>query len=255
MSEGAGDSAGVPWEGREFHPNPSAGDDGSAPERLIEAIRRFRAHELGAGDVVAALRGERLLIPLLAEAGDVGVGAHGQPVDKTQELSLVTAEGPDGRAVLPAFTSVDAMLVWNATARPIPIEVSRIALALAAEGTQLLVLDPGSPTEFVVRHPAFESLATGSRWVPPYEDEAVLDAFLASAAHEAVVRAVQLAPGDPDALLRGSEVKVQLSIDAGLDKQGLDALLARLAERWTEDPTITARVDSVALTVERMPVE
>lgn len=247
------DSAGVPWAGRSFHENPAAGDDGSAPPRLIEAIRRFRAREVGVRDVVDALRGERLLLPLLAEAGDSAIGAHGQPVDKTQELSLVTAAGPDGRAVLPAFTSVDAMRAWDATARPIPIEVSRIALALAAEGTQLLVLDPASPTEFVVRHPAFESLATGGEWTPSFEDEAVLDAFLASAASETVVRAVQLAPGDPDARLRGAELRVQLSIDAGLEKSELDALLARLSALWAADSLIGARVDSIAVTLERVP--
>ena len=58
--------------------------------------------------MVAALHGARLLVPLVAVRGDEGVGAHGQLVDKTQELSIVTVAGPDGRAVLPAFTSVDA---------------------------------------------------------------------------------------------------------------------------------------------------
>lgn len=243
------DSAGVPWEGRSFHENPGAGDDGSAPERLIEAIRRFRAREVGAGDVVEALRGERLLLPLIASAGDTGIGAYGQVVDKTQELALVTVAGPDGRTVLPAFTSVDTMRAWNPDARPIPIESARVALALAAEGTQLLVLDPGSASEFVVRHPAFASLATRERWIPPYGDEAVLDAFIASAREERSVRAVQIVAGDPEARLRGSEVKVLLAVDPDLEKADLDALLARLGDRWIVDPLIAARVDSVAVSL------
>nr|WP_286279447.1 SseB family protein [Naasia aerilata] len=75
---------------------------------------------------------------------------------------MVTVAGPDGRTVLPAFTSVDAMRAWNPKARPIPAESERIALAAAAEGTDLLVLDPLSDTEFVLRRPAVEALGRGT---------------------------------------------------------------------------------------------
>lgn len=249
---GHADSAGVPWEGRRFDSNPHAGDDGSADPQLLAALTSFRA---GSGDQVAvidAYRSARLLIPLLAEKGESGVGAHGLTVDKTQELSIVTVAGPDGRAVLPAFTSADAMRIWDAEARPIPIEVARIALAVASEGTPLIVVDPKSPTEVVIRRPAFRALATGDPWVPCFEDEAVLDAFLASAEDESLVRAIQLAPGDPDARLLGPELLVQLSLDAGLDQTGLDALLTRLQSRWAADATIATRVDSIAVRVERV---
>src|SRR4051812_29240873 len=246
------DSAGIPFEGRAFHENPGAGDDGSAPPRLLEAIRRFRAHEVGAPEVVAALHGSRLLIPLVAVRGDDGVGPHGQLVDKTQELSIVTVAGPDGRNVLPAFTSVTALSAWDAAARPIPIEATRVALAAAAEGTPLIVLDPGSPTEFAVRAPAFEAVATGSTWTPSYADEAVLDAFLADGAREPALRAIQLAPGDPGARLAGPELLVQLSVRAGLEKDELDALLGRLQAAWAADSVIAARVDSIGVRVDRV---
>jgi len=245
-----GDSAGVPWEGRSFHENPDAADDGSAPERVIEAIRRFRGHEVGVAEVVAALHDSRLLLPLLATRGDEGIGAHGQLVDKTQELSLVTAAGPDGRPVLPAFTSTETMRGWNASARPIPIVVPRIALAVAAEGTPLIVIDPGTPTMFVLRRPAFKALATGEPWAPCYEDPEVLDAFLTSSTDEPSLAAIQLAPGDPDARLAGAELLVQLSVRDGLEKSELDALVARLGQRWAADALITDRVDSIGVVVE-----
>jgi hypothetical protein len=250
MADKPGDSAGVPWEGRTFHENPDAADDGSAPQRVVEAIRRFRAHEVGVAEVVAALHNARLLLPLLAARGDEGVGPNGQLVDKTQELSIVTAAGPDGRPVLPAFTSTDTMREWNASARPIPIVVPRIAMAVASEGTPLIVVDPGSPTQFALRRPSFRALATGEPWVPCFEDPQVLDAFLESSAGEAALVAMQLAPGDPDARLEGAELLVQLSVRDGLEKGELDALVARLGERWAADGLIADRVDSISIVVE-----
>jgi hypothetical protein len=246
------DSAGVPWEGRSFHENPDAADDGTAPPRVIEAIRRFRANEVGVRDVLAALHDARLLLPLLATRGDEGVGAHGQTVDKTQELSLVTAAGPDGRPVLLAFTSVDTMNVWNATARPIPIAVPRIALAVASEGAPLIVIDPGTPTMFVVRRPAFQALATGGEWTPSFEDPEVLQAFLDASTGEESLVALQLAPGDPTARLAGAELLVQLSVRGGLDESGVKDLIARLGTRWSAQPLIAERVDSLGVVVERV---
>jgi hypothetical protein len=252
MPERPGDSAGVPWEGRSFHANPDAGDDGTAPPRVIEAIRRLRVSEVGVREVLDALRDARLLLPLLAVSGDEGIGAHGQLVDKTQELALVTAAGPVGRPALLAFTSVDTLRAWNATARPIPIAVPRIALAAAAEGTPLIVIDPGSDTMFAVRRPAFESLATGMPWSPSYEDPEVLRAFLEASEGEESLVAIQLASGDPQARLTAAELLVQLSVREGLLEGELEAMIARLGERWGTSEVIAERVDSIAVVVERV---
>lgn len=246
------DSAGIPWEGREFHANPAAGDDGSADPLLLETVRRFRARDVGIPEVVAALGSARLLVPLVTDRGDEGVGPHGQTVDKTQELALVTLAGPDGRAVLPVFSSVDAMRVWNPLARPIPVTASRAALAAAAEELGAIVLDPGSPTEFALRRTGFEALAVGIRFVPCFSDSAVLEAFLAASAGEPVVRAVQLAPGDPDARLAGPELLVQLTLAPGLAREELDAVLARLGESWAASSVIADRVDSIAVRLDSL---
>ncbi|MEZ5190976.1 MAG: SseB family protein [Schumannella sp.] len=250
---GETDSAGIPWEGR-VNDNPDADDDGTAPG-AIEAIRRFRASEVGTREVLEARRA--LLLPLLAVRGDEGTGPHGQLVDKTQELSIVTTAAPDGRATLVAFTSVDAMRAWDPSARPIPIQVPRIALAAAAEGTPLIVVDPvpirpGEDTIFAIRRPAFRALATGERWTPSYEDPEVLDAFLASSGREPVLVAVQLAPGDPQARLAGAELLVQLTVHDGLPEEELRSLIARLGERWAADAVIAERVDSISVVVERL---
>jgi hypothetical protein len=241
------DSAGVPWKGRSFEHSASSDDDGSAPERLIEALRRFRSAELGEADVVDAVRDSRLLIPLVAVLGESGTNDHGHLVDKSQELSIVTVAGPDGRNVLPVFTSVAAMAHWNPKARPVPANGVRVALAAADEGTDLVVLDPTSATEFVIRRPALWAMAQSANWLPSYLDEEVLAEFMGAADGEDAVVAIQLAPGDPDARLAGAELLVQLSLAAGLDRAALDALLARLQSRWSASDLIASRVDSLVV--------
>jgi hypothetical protein len=240
-----GDSAGTPWAGRQFEPNTSADDDGSAPERLIEALRRFATRELGEAEVVDALRESRLLIPLIAHLGEAGHNEHGQLVDKTQELSIITVSGPDGRNVLPVFTSVDAMSHWNAKARPVPASAVRVALAAASEETDLVVLDPTSETEFIIRRPALWAIAQSKPWTPSFADEEVLDAFADAAAGESSVRSVALASGDPESRLAGPELVVQLALVDGLSKPELDAVIGRMQAKWVESEIISLRVDSM----------
>ena len=245
----AADSAGVPWAGRAFQTNPHAADDGRAPDALATAIRRFRSGDGGQGDVVAAFARSRLLIPLLAELGAGGseLGAHGHPVDKSQELSIVTVEAPDGRRVLPAFASVDAMSRWNPAARPVPADAVRVALAAVDDGTDLIVLDPGSEGEFVLRRPAVWAVAQSQPWHPPFDSVEVRDAFDRSIATELAVLAVELSAGDPDARLAGPELIVQLSLVTGLTRAELDAVLQRLAARWAADDAIATLVDSLTV--------
>ena len=125
------DSAGVPWDGRAFNENPFANDDGSARPELISAIREF--HESGdATNVFAEFSKSRLLIPLLADLGESGEGAHGQTVDNSADLSIVNVETPDGQVGLPVFSSVDSMKLWNATARPVTSDGFRVARSAAS---------------------------------------------------------------------------------------------------------------------------
>ncbi|WP_207457594.1 SseB family protein [Herbiconiux sp. SYSU D00978] len=250
-SSGAADSAGQPWAGRSFetHPSPFADDDGSADPRLAEALRRFRAREVTEADVVDAVRPARLLIPLVAELGGDGTttGAHGLAADKSQELSIVTVAGPDGRRVLPAFTSVQAMSAWNPKARPVPADGVRVALAAASEETEIVVLDPTSDTEFVLRRPAVWAIAQQKPWLPAHYDAEVLGVVVESAAPESSVRAVQIVPGDPDARFAGAEVLVLLQLEPGLEKAAINALVERMSRRWAASELFAARVDSVAV--------
>jgi hypothetical protein len=248
---GHGDSAGVPWEGRSFESNPHAGDDGSADPALLAALLRFRSGEGSQAEVVDAFRNARVLIPLIAEKGEEGVAPSGLTVDKTQELSIVTVAAPDGRRVQPVFSSVEAMGRWDATARPIPVEAVRAALAASAEETDLIVLDPTSDTEFVIRRPAVWAIAQGHAWEPSFLSPEVFGALQESVAHELAVIDVAVAPGDPDARLRGPELVVVLELVDGLEREVLDAVLSRLAQRWAADDRIAVLADSLTVKLRR----
>lgn len=241
------DSAGVPWEGRSFQENPHAADDGSADPALLAALTRFRAGTGSQTEVVDAFRSARVLIPLIAEKGDGGIGPLGLPVDKTQELSIVTVAAPDGRRVQPVFSSVEAMATWDPSARPIPVEAVRAALAVSAGETDLIVLDPASATEFVIRRPAVWAIAQDQPWEPSFHSPEVYAGLQASVATELAVIDVAVAPGDPDARMRGPELIVELELVAGLEREALDAVLARLAQRWAADDRIAVLVDSLTV--------
>ncbi|ASD21664.1 hypothetical protein B7495_05760 [Cryobacterium sp. LW097] len=247
------DSAGQPWANRSLEDTAFADDDGLAPPALLRALRRFQARETGEEDVVDAFRSARLLIPLVTalgadEAGTVSDGAagpHGLRVDKTQELSIITVAGPDGRAVLPVFSSAAAMHQWNAQARPVPADAVRVALAAAQESTDLVVLDPTADTEFAVRRPALWAIAQGAPWTPSYASRSVAVAFEESIATELSVLSVSLTAGDPQSRLAGPELIVRLELVDGLSRAILDATLARLAARWAANDVIATGVDSL----------
>ncbi len=243
------DSAGVPWAGRRFEHSAGSDDDGSAPEALIDALRRFRAGEVGEAVVVDAVRESRLLVPLVARQGEAAADLPGGATHTDAELSIVTVAGPDGRSVMPVFSSVDAMRRWNPQARPVPADAVRVAVAAAGDGTELVVLDPTSETEFVIRRPALWAIGQSLPWLPSYLDDELVGEFRACAEDEPAVRSVTLSPGDAKARLAGPELVVHLDLAPGLVRIELDALLERLRARWAASETIAGRTDSLRVTL------
>lgn len=242
------DSAGVPWDGRAFNENPFANDDGSARPELISAILEF--HETGdASKVFSEFSKSRLLIPLLAELGESEVGAHGQTVDKSADLSIVNVETPDGQVGLPVFSSVESMQRWNATARPVPSDAIRVALAAASEGNTRIILDPGSETEFAFRRAAIAAMAQQQTWTPPHLSVSVTEEFEKGVTAEDSIAKVLISSLDPQSRLAGPEVKVELQVVAGLNKQQLEEVLHRVTQNWAESEIISSSVDSMALVV------
>lgn len=242
------DSAGRAWQGRAFEANGWADDDGSAPKLLADALAAFRAGDAAASDVVDAFRQSRVLIPLLADLGEAELGVHGQLVEKSADLSIVTVAGPDGQTVLPVFTSVAAMQSWNAGARPVPTEPVKAALAAAAEQTNRIVIDPGTEaTEFAIRRPAIEAIAQSLTWSAPETRPEIHELFAEAIASEDDVFAFALMSGDPQSRLAGSELLALFRVRAGLTEAKVNATLNRVFERLTTSELFASAVDSMAV--------
>ena len=241
------DSAGVPWAGRHFEANPWADDDGTADAALLKAIDDFQAGRIHAEQVHQAMHSARLLVPLVANLGEAGEGAHGQTVDKSADLSIVSVSSPDGQVALPVFSSVAAMAVWDKTARPVPIESSRVALAAASEGNGRIILDPGSPSKFVIRKNAFRALAESKPWVHPCRNSSVKAEFATVIDAHPEIENFAVQDGDPSARLQGPEVLVFLKLRSGMSSQQLQELLQLVAGEWSASATIAAEVDSLGV--------
>ena len=240
MHSSSADSAGFPWEGRTFdhHDTAYKDDDGSMPAAFGAAMERLREAGVRAAegdalaDVVDAVRDARLLVPLVAEAGEVGYTPKGKLVDKTQELSIPTVAGPDGAPILPVFSSADSMRVWNPRARPVPASAQRVAAAALEGDAQRVVIDAGSEaTEIVLGTPALRAIAAGLRWQPSHRVGEVTDAVREAASRLATIAALALVPGDPQSRMQGAELMIVLvTADEQATRAELPAMTAALAE-------------------------
>ena len=241
------DSAGVPWEGRELEENRFATDDGSAPKEFLAAIAGFRSGELGQAGVVDAIRGSRLLVPLIAHLGESEAGAHGLKVDKSAELSIVTVKSPDDQDALVVFSSVAAMKLWNPSARPIPTDAIRVCLAAASQLSTRVVIDPGSESEFVIRRPAIARIAQSLDWQPAELNPIVQKVVAESISLEQAVSEFELRSADPQARLAGAELEVAIRLFLGSSPQEVRELLERVSKHWAASEEFAMAVDSVSI--------
>jgi hypothetical protein len=239
------DSAGTPWQGREFDVNTFAGDDGSAPQALIEVLEKFRKQEALAEDVVDVIRESRLLIPLLANLGDSEEGAHGHKVDKSAELSIVTVGTPDDQNGLPVFSSVAAMQRWNPLARPVPADSRRVALAAAAEENTRVILDPENETEFAIRRPAIAAIAQGLTWVHPARNLKVFEELKSIVEQFGHFLKLELQDCDPQSRLHSAELLLEMTLSPGLSQEQVNELMQGFAMKLGESELIAEHVDSL----------
>ena len=215
------DSAGVPWQGRSFEENPWASDDGKSPQPIAAALA---ATPFVKRNFIESLRGQRLLVPLIAEIGQTGIGPHGQTVDKSAELAIVAVATPDGSTAIPAFTSVADMIAWNSDARPVPVSIAKLCVAAVGEGHQRVIVNPATDAR-ALRRTELAALAQGLE---------IIDAVSGSEVGQIIANAVKevldivmagVSAGDPEARLVSEEIIIEVGMRPGLSSDDLEKVL------------------------------
>lgn len=245
MSAGPGaDSAGVPWGGRALTSTGFDEDDGTADPALLAALEAYAAGRLPDEDLFAHVEPARLLVPVVAVAGETATGEDGLVHDRSVDMAAVTLLDAEGRRAQPAFTSLAALGLWDASARPVPVTAARAAQAAVTEQCEVLVVDPGSPHEVELRPSMLWALAQQRAWLPAHGDPFVDRAVAAATAPEEAVTAYALEAGDP----RGT-LALTLTLAPGLAAEEVRALATRVGERLATDGELRSRVDGLAFRI------
>lgn len=143
-------------------PDPGfAGDDGAVPPEVAEALAAYAGDPSAHSATLAVLQHARLLVPVVAIAGEVEVDEHGLASDKTSDMATVLMRGRDGRTALLAFTGAESMQRWDPTARPVPVPARRAAQAARQDGADALLVDVAGPAMFLVEAEDLAALADG----------------------------------------------------------------------------------------------
>ncbi|MFH8977353.1 SseB family protein [Streptomyces sp. NPDC017890] len=207
-------------------------DDGSADPRLSAALAAWAEDRTALAPVLEALRGARLLVPVVAVLGEAEEDENGLRREKTSDMAVPTLKAGD-RTALPAFTSTDSLARWDAGARPVAVPVHQALQAAAHEKADTVVLDLAGPVPFELTGAVLLALAEGRTTTDPLADPAVTGAVRAAVAAEPAVLRAHLGPGRADGTLA-------LLLDPAVDQ----ARTARaVAERLAADETLRARLE------------
>ena len=123
-------------------------DTGAADPALAAALAAYAEDPAREPEVLAALPGARLLVPVVAELGECEPGADGLVRDKSSDLATVLMRGTDGRLALLAFTGTDTLRRWDPDARPVPVPARTAALAARQDGAEALLIDVAGPVPY-----------------------------------------------------------------------------------------------------------
>ncbi|MGN6405430.1 SseB family protein [Sinomonas sp.] len=260
----AADSAGQPWAGRDLagdgNPLHRFDADDGAPDARVESALAALASGGTEEAVHEALASARVFVPVVASLAEGGIGPQGFAEDKEADMALVTLSAPDGRKALPVFTSVERLEAWHREARPVAVFAARAALSAVSDGAELLVLDPGAETTFVLRRPGVWALAQQRPWTPSYRDETLVPVVAEAIEGVSAVRSARLEPGrgvvSRDAGGRilngggpGPELRIVLELAPGLPAEAVHGIVAELNNRLAGSKRFSEAVDSIEISL------
>ncbi|GGZ23175.1 hypothetical protein GCM10010343_58250 [Streptomyces avidinii] len=216
-------------------PDPGfSDDDGSADPRLTAALAAWSEDRAREQEVLAALKGARLLVPVVAVLGEVETDPEtGLKREKTSDMAVPTLRAGDRRA-LPAFTSIASLALWDPAARPVAVPLHQALAAAAHEKADTVVLDLAGPVTYQLTGSALRALAEGRTDAGPLADPAVREAVRAAVSAEPAVLRAHLGPG-------GADSDGTLAIVLAEGAQGA-AAARRVAEALAADTTLRARL-------------
>ncbi|MGC5002973.1 SseB family protein [Streptomyces sp. NBC_00353] len=206
-------------------------DDGTADPALTAALAAWAEDRTAIGPVLEALRGARLLVPVVAVLGEVEEDETGLRREKTSDMAVPTLQAGDRRA-LPAFTSTASLARWDPQARPVAVPLHQALQAAAHEKADTVVLDLAGPVAFELTGSALLALAEGRTSADPLDDPAVTSAVREAVAAEPAVIRAHLVPGRA-----GGTLALVLAPDAA----PADAA-HRVAESLAADEVLRARL-------------
>ena len=178
-------------------PDPGfSDDDGSADPALAAALSAYATDRGAESQLLSALAGARVLVPVVAVLGETETGPDGLRREKTSDMAVPTLQAPDGRRALPAFTSMESLRRWRPDARPVAVPLQQALLAASHEKADTVVLDLAGPVTYQLTGAALRALAEGRTSADPLTDPAVADALRALLAAEPGVLVAHLAPSD-----------------------------------------------------------
>ncbi|MEU0565597.1 SseB family protein [Nonomuraea sp. NPDC005983] len=134
-------------------------DDGSAAPAVAAALASYQDGTADATDVLTALSGARLLVPVVALLTESEVGEHGLRQEKESEMALPKLVGKDGRQAVLAFTGTEALVRWRPDARPIQASTLQVCQAAVNEQAAAVVVDVAGPVPFVIEGDVLAALA------------------------------------------------------------------------------------------------
>lgn len=157
---------------RTLAPSPFPGDDGAPHDEVRAALGRFVASQQPTDYLraVAALCGDRLLVPVVATATRLGATTGGLASDKEAEMAVVMMQRADGGKALLGFTGLDALEAWDARARPVPVTLDKVAETALAENAVAVLVDLAGPYPLVLEGEVLAGLAQGHRLVDLGDD-------------------------------------------------------------------------------------
>jgi hypothetical protein len=183
---------------------------------VLAALVGYADGTCGEREVLTALAAARLLVPVVAVAaaepgtGDLGTGepgagdgqaaGPGEAVrgEKNSEMAVPTIIGRDGRAAMPAFSSMEALQRWQPSARPVPVPAASVWESAVAQ-SQAVIVDIAGPVPVTVEGFRLHVLASGQPAPFLHEDPDVHAAVAAAAAGQAPGIRLRLGPPPADA--------------------------------------------------------